>query len=177
MIGVETDLRGEPDCTGIFIGSGCNSVAAHEKPFGRIFLSKLSDEATSRRLPLRTEKALREILSLKGLIFNLRSVKWLCVLLFLRKDEVEQNGEHEHYCDAVLGEDGLDDVREYVEHLGGGGESEADAEREAGDDHVTVAETALGHHPESGEEDASEHHDRASAKHGLRDGGECEADG
>ena len=67
LIGVETDLRGEPDCMGIFIGSGCNSVAAHEKPFGRIFLSKLSDEATSKSLPLRTEKPFGRFFLSKGL--------------------------------------------------------------------------------------------------------------
>ena len=77
---------------------------------------------------------------------------------------------------AVLGEDGLDDVREYVEHLGCGGEAEAHAERETGYDHITVAETALRHHSESGEKDASEHHYRASAEHGVNPDDTCEDD-
>ena len=59
-------------------------------------------------------------------------------LYLLRKDEVEHYGTQKDHCNGVLCEYGVDNVGEYLEHVGSGGESESDAERQTGDDHVAL---------------------------------------
>ena len=47
--------------------------------------------------------------------------------LVLRKDEVEHYGTQKDHCNGVLCEYGVDNVGEYLEHVGSGGESKSDA--------------------------------------------------
>lgn len=101
------------------------------------------------------------------------SFSGLCLCLFiLGKDEIEEDGEEEYYSYAVFSEDGLDDLREDGEHLSGLGKAETYAEGERSDDHVALAETATGHHAETCEKDATEHHNSATAENALGNGGE-----
>ena len=89
--------------------------------------------------------------------------------LILGEEQVQCDRKDEHDGDAVFGEDGLDGLRENLEHLGGRGKTEAHAERHADDNHVALRESALGNHAEACEEDGAEHHDGAAAENGLRD--------
>ena len=97
----------------------------------------------------------------------------LCFLFdFLRKDEVEDDGQQEYHGHAVFSKDGLHNLRENGKEARSLGEAEANAERETDDDHIALGEARLGHHAETGEENAAKHHDGATAENGLRDGGE-----
>ena len=97
----------------------------------------------------------------------------LCFLFdFLRKDEVEDDGQQEDHGHAVFSKDGLHNLRENGKEARGLGEAEANAERETDNDHIALGEARLGHHTETGEENAAKHHDGATAENGLRDGGE-----
>ena len=95
----------------------------------------------------------------------------------LWQEQVEHHGEQEHHGHAVFGKHGAHYLGEDVEHTGGLGEAEANAERETHDNHVALRESRTRHHAESGEEDAAEHHYGAAAEHGLRYGGEHIAHG
>ena len=76
-----------------------------------------------------------------------------------------------------MGEDGADKLGEDVEDGGNGGEAEANGKRKTHDDHVALGEAAACHHAETGEDDASEHHNGAAAKYSLGNGGEDCANG
>lgn len=95
----------------------------------------------------------------------------------LWQHEVEDNGDEEHQCYAVLCEDGADELGEGVEDGRDGGEAEAYGERKAHDDHVALGESAACHHAETGKDDASEHHYGAAAENRLGNGGENCANG
>ena len=92
--------------------------------------------------------------------------------LLLWQHEVEDNGDEEDEGNAVLGEDGADELGEDVEDGWHGGEAEANGKRETDDDHVALGETAARHHAKAGKDNASEHHYGAAAENGLRNGGE-----
>ena len=96
--------------------------------------------------------------------------------LILGEDEVQCDCKDEHDRDAVFGEDGLDCLRENLEHLGSRSKAEANAQRHTDNDHVALRETALGDHAKTCEEDGTEHHDGATAENRLRDGREERSD-
>ena len=96
--------------------------------------------------------------------------------LVLGQHEVQCDRKNEHNGHTVFGEDGLDGLREDLEHLRGRSKAEAHAERHADDNHIALRESALGDHAETGEEDGAEHHDGAAAENSLRDGREERAD-
>lgn len=116
-----------------------------------------------------------------GWAFELKFIYWLFLFrdfffLVLGQHEVQCDREDEYHGHAVFSEDGLDGLRENLEHLGGRSKAEAHAERHADDNHVALRESALGDHAETGEEDGAEHHDGAAAENSLRDGREERAD-
>lgn len=92
--------------------------------------------------------------------------------ILLGQYKIEYYGEEEHHCYAVFCEDGADNLGEDGEHAGGLGEAKTDAERQTYYHHVALREACTRHHAESGEENATEHHDGATAENGLRDGSE-----
>lgn len=92
--------------------------------------------------------------------------------ILLGQYKIKYYGEEEHHCYAVFGEDGADNLREDGEHAGGLCEAKTDAERQTYYNHVALREACTCHHAESGEENATEHHDGATAENGLRNGGE-----
>ena len=96
--------------------------------------------------------------------------------LVLGQHEVQCDRKNEHNGHAVFSEDGLDGLRENLEHLGGRSKAEADAQRHADDDHVALRESALGNHAKTCEKDGAKHHDGAAAENRLRDGREKRSD-
>ena len=92
--------------------------------------------------------------------------------ILLGQYKIEYYGEEEHHCYAVFGEDCADNLGEDGEHAGGLGEAKTDAERQTYYHHVALREASTSHHAESGEENATEHHDGATAQYCLWNGGE-----
>ena len=87
--------------------------------------------------------------------------------LLLWQHEVEDNGDEEDEGNAVLGEDGADELGEDVEDGWHGGEAEANGKRETDDDHVALGETATSHHAKTGKYNTSEHQKGATPENAL----------
>ena len=91
-------------------------------------------------------------------------------MLFTRQQRIQQHGHNERHSDAVGCEDGLEQRREVDENVTDLRETDADGEAQRCNGDVALRVAGLGNHLEARQDDVTEHHDGATAKHGLRQG-------
>ena len=93
------------------------------------------------------------------------------LLFAFRQKQVEEYRQDKGHGDTVLGKDALDNVGEDGKDLRHSSEAQANTEREGDNQHVTLTETAFGHHLETGKDNGTEHDDGATTQNALGHGG------
>ena len=95
-----------------------------------------------------------------------------------RQNKAQHHRDDEDAGDGAVGKDSSDDWGEGVKNRGiDEGGSDAKAKRQCHDDHVAIAEPAVGDHVDSVVDDGTEHHHGASAEDGIGQGVKKGADG